>query len=99
MHGIVEIMAFFAFVTTYAVAFAAYRLGRPRSYPLLLLIALWPVICLVLMERGQRIGGASLGLPQWPGPYLILGLIIIATVLGAASSALWSAWKSRTKVR
>jgi hypothetical protein len=99
MHGIVEVVAFFAFVGTYGVAFSAHRLGRPRSYPLLVLIALWPVTGLLFIERGHAIGGeVALSVPQWPAPYIILGLIIAATRLGAASSALWSAWKSRTKV-
>lgn len=100
MHGIVEVITLFAFVTTYAISFAADRLGRPRSYPLLALIALWPIIGLVVIERGQTIGsGASLGLPQWRGAYVVLGLIVMATSLGAASSALWAVWKRRTKGR
>jgi hypothetical protein len=100
MHGIGEVVVFLAFVTTCSAAFAAHRLGRPRSYPVLVLIALWPIIGLLFIERGEIIGdSASLSLPQSRGPYIILGLVIVATLLGAASSALWSVWKSRTKVR
>jgi hypothetical protein len=80
MHGIVEVVAFFGFIATFIVALWAYRLGRPRSFPILILIALWPLILALFTGRELP--------PRWPGPYIFVGLTIAATIMGATASSL-----------
>jgi len=83
MHGIVEVAAFLGFIATFIVAFSAYRLGRPRSIPILILIALWPLILAVFIGKEAVIEQP----PRWSGPYIFVGLVIAATTLGAIASA------------
>lgn len=89
MHGLVELVVVIGFVATFIVSFSAHRLGRPRSYPVLILVALWPLLLIVFSERTEAMGWLS-----WSF-LALLGLMIVATFLGAGSSALLLRWRRR----
>ncbi len=51
MHGAAELFGLVGSIGTFVAAFAIHRSLRPRSAPVLVLLAFWPVILLLIYDK------------------------------------------------
>lgn len=93
MHGIAELLTALGWVGTVLLAFALRRIAD-RPVPLLVILAFWPLILLVATEKS-----ALFERPIWRGFYVIVALMVGATLLGAAASDLLGRLQARRSAR